>query len=209
MAPAAQRASLMSRIAELELDTCLVETTGQIATVTIRAPKTLPGGTAGHHWKLGEIFSRLRGDTAVRVVVITGEADEFYVPMRASFYGTQAARGYLVDAAGSWRTAVGIVRLHQEVSEIEKPVIAKVNGNAIGFGSTIAFACDLIVASEDAVDGLTERLLARSAYALAWTKRTANRLIADELNRSLDAGLAYELITQMHRGQLANPLRLF
>ena len=34
---------------------------------------------------------------------------------------------------------------------MEKPVIAKVNGNAIGFGSSLAFACDFIVAAEDAV----------------------------------------------------------
>ena len=136
---------------ELRLTTCFLDVEGPVATITIRAPRSLPGGTAGHHWELGEIFSRLRGDTSVRVIVITGEDDEFYVPMRAVFYGTQAARGYLVDPAGSWRTAVGIVRFNQEIVEIEKPVIAKVNGNAIGFGSTVAFACDLIVAREDAV----------------------------------------------------------
>jgi enoyl-CoA hydratase/carnithine racemase len=42
-------------------------------------------------------------------------------------------------------------RTFQTIIEMEKPVIAKVNGNAIGFGSSLAFACDLIVASEDAV----------------------------------------------------------
>ena len=284
----------MSRLADLQLETCTIVAAGDVATVTIRAPQSLPGGTAGHHWELGEIFSRLRGDTSVRVVVITGEEDQFYVPMRAAFYGSQAARGYLVDPAGSWRTAVGIVRFNQEMAEIDRPVIAKVNGNAIGFGSTIALACDLIIAAEDAVfcdthlgmderehlkaqpagidadaaapaptgivpgDGavsvvmgvfapaiakeylmlarpftgaeladqgvindavpageldeavgrLADRLLARSAFALAWTKRTANRLVAEELNRSLDASLGYELLSQMHRGQLDAPLSL-
>jgi enoyl-CoA hydratase/carnithine racemase len=42
-------------------------------------------------------------------------------------------------------------RTYQSIIEIEKPVIAKVNGNAIGFGSSLAFACDLIVANEDAI----------------------------------------------------------
>ena len=42
-------------------------------------------------------------------------------------------------------------RTYQSIIEIQKPAIAKVNGNAIGFGSSLAFACDLIVAAEDAV----------------------------------------------------------
>ena len=61
---------------------------------------------------------------------------------------------------------------------------------------------------DDTVGDLVARLLARSAYALAWTKRTANRAVAAELNRSLDGSLAYELVSQMHRGALAEPERL-
>ena len=284
------------RFGELALGACELAVNGKVATVTIRPPRSLMGGTADHHAELGEIFSRLRGDARVRVVVITGSGGEFYVPLRAAFYGSQEARGYLVDPAGSWRTALGILRFHQTVAEIEKPVVAKVNGDAIGFGSSIAFACDLIVAAEDAVfcdthlamdererlkapplgvtgdvgastpppagivpgdgavsvvqrffspalakeylmlarpfraselaasgainaavpgerldqavEALVDRLLARSTFALAWTKRTANRRVAAELNRSLDASLAYELVSQLHRGALAEPTRL-
>jgi enoyl-CoA hydratase len=37
------------------------------------------------------------------------------------------------------------------MAELEKPIVAKVNGHAIGFGSSLVFACDLIVGAEDAV----------------------------------------------------------
>ena len=44
------------------------------------------------------------------------------------------------------------------------------------------------------VDELVNALLRRSAYALAWTKRTANRLVAQAVNTTIDASVAYEMI---------------
>jgi enoyl-CoA hydratase/carnithine racemase len=155
---------------------------------------------------------------------------------------------------------------------MEKPVVARVNGDAMGFGQSLALAADLIVAVEDArfvdmhlgighverdgetigpdygivpgdggcslvpmymppalakeslllareftaveleemgvinyaveadrLDGkvaeLVDALLERSPHALAWSKRVANRHLADQLNRTLDAGIGYEIAT--------------
>jgi enoyl-CoA hydratase/carnithine racemase len=44
------------------------------------------------------------------------------------------------------------------------------------------------------VGDMVERLLKRSAYALAWTKRTANRHVVQQLNLTLDAAAAYEMV---------------
>jgi hypothetical protein len=44
------------------------------------------------------------------------------------------------------------------------------------------------------VDDIVGRLLKRSAYALAWTKRVANRHLMAQLDMTLDAGAAYELV---------------
>ena len=44
-----------------------------------------------------------------------------------------------------------IIRCHQTLAEMEKPVVGKINGDAVGFGQSMAFACDIIVAREDAV----------------------------------------------------------
>ena len=247
-------------------ETCKFTVDGEVATIAIIPPQSLSGGTADLHWDLGEIFSDLRGDTTVRVVVLTGTDDEFYVLAGAEFFDVAANREYVTDPAGAWKTFMGIVRLHQAMAELEKPIVAKVNGDALGFGSSLVFGCDLIYAAEDAqvvdihmgmgehrggpgfgivtgdggsaliplvmspakakeflmlarpytgaelaaagyindavprerldavVDDIVARLLLRSSYALAWTKRTINRRLADQLNMTLDASAAYEMV---------------
>jgi hypothetical protein len=45
------------------------------------------------------------------------------------------------------------------------------------------------------VDDVVRQLLVRPAYALAWTKRVVNRRLVEVLNRTLDAGAAFEMVT--------------
>jgi hypothetical protein len=52
------------------------------------------------------------------------------------------------------------------------------------------------------VNDIVERLLRRSPYALAWTKRAINRRIVDALNMSLDTGAAYEMVNFLHLERL-------
>ena len=51
--------------------------------------------------------------------------------------------------ASSW--SLRPIRVHQVMTEMEKPIVAKVNGDAIGFGQSLMFASDLIIARDDAV----------------------------------------------------------
>lgn len=255
-------------------ETCTVEIDGPVATVTIVAPRKLVGGTSDLHWDLGEVFSDLRGENSVRVVVLTGSHGEFYVPMPPDFYDNAELRAYVSDPPKAWKTFTGILRTHQAMAEIEKPIVGKVNGDAFGFGSSLTFACDLIYAAEGArfvdihlgmgeadggprfglvtgdggsalvplfmspakakeylmlareypagelaamgvineavpgerldavVDDVVARLLKRSAYALAWTKRTINRRIVDTLNMTLDAAAAYEMVNFLQLDRL-------
>jgi enoyl-CoA hydratase/carnithine racemase len=267
----------------LHLESCRLAIAGPVATVTIIPPRNLVGGTADLHWELGEVFSHLRGDTSVRVVVLTGEDGEFYCPMQPEFYDNPDLRAYVSDPPKSFKTFTGIVRTHQEMAEIEKPIVGKINGNAVGFGSSLLFACDLIVAAEDVqvidihlgmgevpeggpgfgivtgdggsslvplfftpakakeflflaqrysareladmnvinyavpadqldakVDELVQALLRRSAFALAWTKRTCNRGLVDHLNMTLDAAAAYEMVNflQLERLGGKDPMSL-
>lgn len=251
----------------LHLESCRLSIDGPVATVTIIPPRNLTGGTADLHWELGEVFSHLRGDTSVRVIVFTGEDGEFYCPMSPEFYNTPELRKYVTHPPASFKTFTGIVRTHMAMAEIEKPIVGKINGDAAGFGSSLLFACDLIIGADDAtmvdihlgmgeapqggpsygivtgdggsalvplfftpakakevlflakpytcreladmdvinyavpseqldakVDEIVQALLRRSAFALAWTKRTANRGLVNHLNMTLDASAAYEMV---------------
>jgi enoyl-CoA hydratase len=133
-----------------EYRACELTIDGQVATVTILAPGRLTRGTADLHWELGDVFSSLRGNNDVRVVVLTGSDGQFYRPREPGFYETDAAKNYLSKPEGAWQTFTGVLRTHSAMAEIEKPIIAKVNGPAIGFGSSLVFACDLIVSLDDA-----------------------------------------------------------
>jgi enoyl-CoA hydratase/carnithine racemase len=255
-----------------------VERVGQIATVTMLTPA--PGSGANIHWDLGSVFSDLREDNSVRVIVLTGSGGSFRVAPSKKESEGHAARNQ--DPAWHWKTFTGILRTHQAMAEIEKPIIAKVNGDAVGFGQSVMFSCDFIVAREDALimdhhmggtfvsfydgvrqaggsglsnvpgDGgaalvpllmspykakeylmlaqpytarqladmniinyavpaeeldakvaeLAKRLLAKSAYAIARTKRIVNRRIAEQLNLTLDASVAYEMVTMMQPSDL-------
>lgn len=51
----------------------------------------------------------------------------------------------------SWSRLQGVVRTHEALALIEKPVVAKLNGDALGFGQSVMLGCDLVVARDDAV----------------------------------------------------------
>src|SRR3990172_2044259 len=105
------------------------------------------GGASSAHSEIGAALQQLRFDNEIRVVVITGEGDKFYLgpPGRPRMEGRIPGE--------DWDLTQGLQHALQTVIEIEKPVIAKVNGHASGFGASLIFACDFIIAWEDAVLG--------------------------------------------------------
>lgn len=133
-----------------EYTTIRVEARDQVATVTMEAPQHYRKPTVARAWELATALSDLRADNAVRVVVLTGEGGAFGLAPTAESYASGNATRNGTDPHGSWLTFTGIVRCHQTMAEMEKPIVARVNGDAIGFAQSLAFACDLIVAVEDA-----------------------------------------------------------
>lgn len=115
---------------------------GAVLTITLNRPDVLNAFTAEMHRQLVGAFKEARGDE-VRAVVITGAGRGFCVGQDLNEFG-EAAR----DIAGRLRT-----NYHptiRAVRELEKPVIAAVNGPAAGAGLSFACACDLRVAAESA-----------------------------------------------------------
>ena len=124
---------------------------GQLATITI-----LPTGEArvkrhGEksypriHAEVGEAILELRGDNSVRVIVLTGRSATLLVPSPHSPWYEAREPGL------DWDVTQGMAKTLEAFIDTEKPIIAKVNGPAVSFGSSMVFACDFIVAREDAV----------------------------------------------------------
>jgi len=132
-----------------EFKTLTVARTGQVATVALKQPPYVQG--ANIHWEIGSLFSEMREDDSVRVIILTGTDDVFTTPSPKTTYDDPEWPNRALDPKKIWHTFTGMIRSHQAMAEIEKPIIARVNGDAIGLGSSLCFACDLIVAREDAV----------------------------------------------------------
>lgn len=127
----------------------------QVATIAMRpsgdiqyerGPDDPPPVFFPKHKQLGLALEGLRADNDVRVVVLTGLGDVFFVPPSGA-PGPKARH----NPGEDYDLGLGLARTLQTFVEIEKPIIARVNGDAIGFGSSLVFASDLIVAAEDAV----------------------------------------------------------
>ena len=97
------------------------------------------------HKEVGEAIEELRGDNEVRVIVLTGLGDMFFIPPSAG-PGIQAH-----DPGEDWDLSQGLARTFNAIIECEKPVIARVNGAAVAYGSSLVFACDFVVADEEAL----------------------------------------------------------
>lgn len=116
------------------------ETRGGILEITIDRPKanTIDSATSR---ELGECFAAFRDDPGMRVAIVTGAGDRFF---SAGWDLKAAAAGDRED----WGPG-GFAGL-TELFDLDKPVVAAVNGYAAGGGFELALACDIIVASRDA-----------------------------------------------------------
>jgi enoyl-CoA hydratase/carnithine racemase len=98
-------------------------------------------------------IERLRFDNEVRVVVITGEGE------RAFCAGADLKERSTMDPVEVKKFILTIRNLFTSIEQLNKPVIAAVNGIALGGGTELALACDIRIASENASMGLTETRL--------------------------------------------------
>lgn len=125
-----------------------VEVDDRIATVTINRPDRLNVTDAVMHTELSTIFTDLQRDREVDVIVLTGAGRAF------SAGGDIAWMQEAIDDPESFdQTRDEAKRIVFSLLDLEKPMIAKVNGHAVGLGATLALFCDVIFASEKAKIG--------------------------------------------------------
>jgi enoyl-CoA hydratase len=123
---------------------------GEIATVTVNRPKALNALNRSVVEGLAEVVREVRIDPAIRVLIVTGAGDRAFV---AGADIAQMSAMSVVD--GMEFCALGH-RVMAGLEELPIPVIAAVNGFALGGGTELALGCDLIIASEKARFGQPE-----------------------------------------------------
>lgn len=134
----------------MEYQNLLIETTDGITTLTINRPQVLNALNSNVVHELETALSKLDQDAAVRVVVLTGVGEKAFVA------GADIKEMSAMSAFEAHDFARRGQRLMLLINSMRKPVIAAVNGYALGGGFELALACDFIYASGNAKFGFPE-----------------------------------------------------
>jgi enoyl-CoA hydratase len=129
----------------------LVDTTNALAKVTINRPKKLNALNKETISELSEAFKALESDASVKVIVLTGAEEKAFVA------GADISEfaNFSVNEGGNLAQK-GQEMLFNLVENLATPVIAAVNGFALGGGLELAMSCHFRIASDNAKMGLPE-----------------------------------------------------
>ena len=127
------------------MDNVILEKGEGIATIKINRPEAMNSLDGKTYEELGQAIEDVRVDKDIRVVIITGSGKAFCAGLDLK-YAASMVRMTPPDVRAFIRNIQQIFSLER----LEKPVIAAVNGYAMGNGCDIALACDFRIASENA-----------------------------------------------------------
>lgn len=144
------------------------ESTGPAATITLHRPDKLNAYTTEMGDEVVDAFARARDDAAVRAVILTGAGRAFCAGVDLEHLKAHMARTSSLSP-GEARAANGLEaraarplgeedflrKLPLDLLAYPKPVIAAINGPAIGVGVTMVLPCDIRIAAENAKLGVT------------------------------------------------------
>lgn len=134
-------------------ETIILEKKENIATITLNRPEKLNAETPKLAEELVDVFGVVDQDNEVKVVIVTGAGRAFCAgaDLKERFLKRveDKKKGIVEDVTREF-SEVGCLAL----SRVRRPVIASINGPAIGVGCTLALACDIRIASEKATFGL-------------------------------------------------------
>jgi enoyl-CoA hydratase/carnithine racemase len=136
--------------ATLILANVAYEKKGAVAYVTVNRPKVLNALNTSTWKDLRTAFEDARDDAAVRGVILTGAGDKAFI---AGADIGELAHATAIDAERSSRFGQGVLDL---IENLGKPVIAAVNGFALGGGCETAMACTIRIAVDSAKFGQPE-----------------------------------------------------
>jgi enoyl-CoA hydratase/carnithine racemase len=148
--PSATAAPVASTVTPLALANVLYEKRGAIAQVTVNRPKVLNALNTPTWKDLRTAFENARDDTAVRGVILTGAGDKAFI---AGADISELAHVAAFEAEQSSRFGQEVLDL---IENLGKPVVAAINGFALGGGCETAMACTIRIAVDTAQFGQPE-----------------------------------------------------
>jgi enoyl-CoA hydratase len=207
-------------------DELTVEADGPVRTVTINRAAQRNCVNKNLHWAMANVWRQLAADTAAKVVILTGAGRAFCAGGDLNWIAT-----FLDDPVARDESIREGAQIIEEMLRFPLPVIAAVNGPAVGLGCSAALLCDILLISESAYladphvavglvagDGgaapgellpeaakLAQRLAAQPPEALRGTKRVVNMYLSQVLGGPMQAGFAAEVATMQtddHRQRL-------
>ena len=128
-----------------EYDDILFERYGKIAKITINRPEVYNAFRPHTNFEMLDAMAYCREASDIGVIILTGAGDKAFCSG-----GDQKVKGIggYIDDNGVPR--LNVLDLHKAIRSIPKPVIAMVNGYAIGGGHVLHVVCDLTIASDNA-----------------------------------------------------------
>src|ERR671933_44237 len=126
----------------LRFETILYEEDGPVGTITLNRPEDGNMFTAATCHEIRDCINDIRRETRTRVLVITGAGDKFF------------CIGGRKDGMPDTTLYAGVLptlEMYESIERLQKPVIASVNGFAVGGGNVLQMVCDLTIAKESAV----------------------------------------------------------
>ena len=197
-----------------------IERDAGIATLTLNQPDNRNAIHAEMHAELEKVWLELAEDKEVNVIVFTG-AGKFFsaggdIKRMASRWGTDEGWRFSLEVPAATR------RMFQNILEVSQPIICAVNGDAVGWGATLALFSDrakeflmrgrLVSGAEahqlnlvnhqapadqvmDKAMEIARELAAMPPLAVRWTKLSVNKWLKQQLNLVLDASIAYEMLS--------------
>lgn len=165
----------------------------RILTVTLNRPEQMNAVNARMHAELARVFYEINADPDTDVVILTGAGRAFSAGGDLNWLEAMAG-----DQAAFARTIVEGKTTIFSLLDVEKPVVAKINGACVGLGATLALFCDVIFASDRAKLGdphVAVGLVAGDGGAVIWPQligyaRAKEFLFTGEL---IDARRAQEI----------------
>jgi enoyl-CoA hydratase len=144
----------------------LIEKDKGVMTITLNTPQTMNAFSPAMHHGMSRIWTDIHDDPEVDVVVLTGAGRAF------SAGGNVVAMQKKIDDTDLWDKGMPeSKRIIFRMLECDKPIIARLNGHAVGLGATVALFCDIIIAAEHAKIGdphVNAGLVAGDGGAVIW-----------------------------------------